>query len=212
MAVTAAAVVAKRYWITDAALNNYRERTTTPAEVERPKLEGIIDSLIHQAIIGGKVEDIFDDHNEESRLVQILDDPKLYALLKKSNIPDTAEYAAVTIVLSQAAEKKLSTRQWRRAGGMSEKNKAVLMSVTPVEKPPVSSSRPAVELVRPQEQPKTHQGPKLYLVMYRSKPNSSTQYFRSGGEDVTRLINEIDAVPGSVEVFKQLEVGLHIVE
>lgn len=208
MAVTSAAptpIPTRHFWITDAAVNNFRERGKPPLELDSTeKVGNHLDTLVTAAIaIPAKVEDILDGE-EEARLVRIVDDPDLFALVKKSNTPNK-EYAVVTVMTAAFADKKRTNGQWSRPkfsmGGLSQASRQALLSIKPVTvvRPPEPSPLPTP----------IKQG--MYLIMYKTKGDPTTHQVWADPTDVEAQLNGLNAVPGSVEVYKKMELGLRII-
>jgi len=221
MAVTSAAPAPltgkHRFWITDAALNNYRERGKPPSQLETPdKLAAYLDSLVIAGIAANQVEEIIDG-DEEARLVRISDDPVLLALVKKSNNPSSADFAVVTVMTTQFADKKRANGQWSTppfsVGGLSAVAKSKLRAVKPVE-PRVEPVQQRTELTSTPPTgvaPQARQ-PGMYLILYRTKGDPTLHQIWANPVDVEEQMNGLNAVPGSVEVYKKMELGLRLLD
>ena len=211
MAVTNAAPaqsIGKQFWITEAAINNFKERGHPPDGLDSPeKLANHIDRLVTEGLGANQVEEIIDGE-EEARLVRIENEPALFALVKKSNNPSTAAFAVVTVMTQGFADKKRSNGQWSKpnfsVGGLSAANKSKLLAVRPATQPTPPKTE---EAAPPAATPKRG----LYLILYRTKGDSSMHQVWAN-EDVETQMNNLNAVPGSIEVYKKMEIALRIMD
>lgn len=194
-----------RFWITEAALSNYKERSeSVPADLDTTdKLSAYIDGLVQTAIDEDKVEDVIDSDGP-ARLVRITKDGSnkpLFALVKKSNNPTNADYAVVTIMESSWVEKKKTTGQWGKprfsVGDLSPSAKNRLMSVQVTAQPPDN-----------------HKGDPttaMYLIMYSFKGDRHQIW--AAEKDIEARLNELTMIDsGSLEVYRRVRLGLHVLD
>lgn len=199
-------------WITEAAINNYCERGKPPSEADTSeKISAHLNALVTKALgIPDKVEDIIDGE-EEARLVRISDDPDIFALVKKST-NSSAPFAVVTVMTSAFADKKRANGQWSKpnfsVGGLSLANKQALMTVKPIIPSKATVARPIENTSS--TPPPIKRG--MFLIMYKTKGDPTTHQVWADPAEVEGQLNSLNAVPGSVEVYKRMELGLRILD
>ncbi len=204
----------RHFWITDAALSNWREKVKNFATMGDEKLSLLIDEQVSKAINAGKFEKIM-DVEEEARLIHLTEGTEpFFALVKKSANPANGDFAVVTIMTPYQVDKKRGTT-WSRPPHfeLAQDVKKTLASVKPSEVQPVERKM----IQSAERQPVGGERPDSYLLSYMPfRPNAEVNK-RVYEEWVTRReiesrIDEIKIVPGTMRVYKQLGIGYRIID
>lgn len=209
-------LIKRNFWITDAALSNWREKVKNFPTMGDERLSLAIDEQVSKAIGGGKVEYIVDG-DEPARLVHLTDgDDPYFALVKKSTNPANGEYAVVTIMTPAQVDKKRQT-QWSRPGfGLTPESKTKLATIKPSDPPPPAVSGTKTPQNLPERQPVGGEKPNTFLLSYMPfkaiGEHTPRVYEEYGTEaEVERRIEEVKITPGTLRVYKQLAIGYRII-
>jgi hypothetical protein len=201
----------RTYLITETAVQNLKERAKNlPSFDDDERLADMLDEMVATAVTAGKIEEIV-DNGEPARLVHIGEGNDLYfALVKKSTNRKTFSHAVVT-VFSPGQVDNLKSNKWSstpfKVGGLSETQKEKLKEVRPTVVAPAND--PPIRRIAPTEK-------RSYLIRYMpARRNEQATYEHeeySTPDEIETRLREIKAIPGSVRVFKELELAYKVVE
>lgn len=208
----------RHFWITEAAISNWRDKVKHFSTLSEDKLSLAIDDMVHKAITAGSVEQIV-DVDEEARLVQLAFSSAevFFALVKKSVNPANGEYAVVTIMTPFQVTKKRESQAWTRAGfGLKPEDKKALSAVKPAIPRTVTPNKP-LENKASEQQPVGGERPDTYLISYmpfKKAGEYSARVQEEYGtlEEISDRMNEIKIVPGTLRAYKQLPIGYRIID
>lgn len=217
----------RHFWVTDAAITNWKEKVKNFPAMDDDKLANNIDEIVSKAVRLGKVEEIVDGE-EAAKLVHIGEgEDRYFALVKKSINPHNGEQAIVTIMTPAQVDKKRQQLKWStpefKIGGLSDTAKGKLATVTPTPITPMIVPRKAtpaqgVSVPSPQRsiqsQPQEKRGVFLITYLLKSGEGSRKEFEEwATSQQVEDRLAELNTkvIPGTIHCYKEVALGLRII-